>query len=196
MKREVLLVEDEVDARESLARAFEREGYMCLLAATYDEAVSVSAGHELALAVVDIVLGADDGAGLRLLPVIRSLVGRPPVIIVTAFADVARVKAALNGGASYLLEKPFRASDLLEVAMRVLSERGDFQSHVDAAITRAKLTEKEAEVARLLLKGLTAQEIATLGGNSDKTIRQHITQIYAKCGVSSRPEFFHFVFPS
>ena len=35
-----------------------------------------------------------------------------------------------------------------------------------------------------------------MSGNSDKTIRQHVSQIYAKCGVSTRAEFFHYVFPT
>jgi DNA-binding CsgD family transcriptional regulator len=67
---------------------------------------------------------------------------------------------------------------------------------VDRALARAGLTEKELAIARLVLKGLPSHEIARLENNSDKTIRQHLTQIYAKCGVSSRAEFFHHVFPS
>ena len=67
---------------------------------------------------------------------------------------------------------------------------------VDRAFARAGLTDKELAVARLVLKGLTSLEIARLESNSDKTIRQHITRIFAKCGVSSRAELFHFVFPT
>jgi len=38
--------------------------------------------------------------------------------------------------------------------------------------------------------------MARLTGNSEKTLKQHISTIYEKCGVSSRTEFFHFIFPT
>lgn len=196
MSRTILLVEDEHDARISLARAIERAGYSCTSAATYDEAVALSPEGILSACVVDIVLGDDDTGGLRLIPHLRSLPGRPPVIVITAFADVEKVKTALNAGAAYLLEKPFRAPQLLDVLARFATDPGEFRQYIDAALSRARLTEKETSVARLLLKGLTSQEIARVESNSEKTIRQHVSQIYAKCGVSTRAEFFHFVFPS
>jgi DNA-binding CsgD family transcriptional regulator len=49
-------------------------------------------------------------------------------------------------------------------------------------------------VARLLLTGLSSNEIADAEHNSPRTIRQHVSQIYAKCGVSSRAEFFRLVY--
>lgn len=197
MKGRLLLVEDEEEARCSLVRTLERQGYACLTAATYEEAAAVLARETVPIdaAVVDIVLGDDDRGGLRVLPLIRALPGKPRVVVITAFADVSRVKEALNGGAAFLLEKPFRATDLIEILGRLLDE-SELGNYVDRALSRARLTDKETEVARLLLKGLTSQEIARLAANSEKTIRQHVSQVYAKCGVSSRAEFFHFVFPS
>ena len=59
----------------------------------------------------------------------------------------------------------------------------------------AALTAREDEIARLVLKGLPSPEIAQMLGTSDKTVRQHLTRIYEKCGVTSRAELFHFVFP-
>jgi DNA-binding NarL/FixJ family response regulator len=58
------------------------------------------------------------------------------------------------------------------------------------------LTLKEVEVAHLLLKGLSTADMAHIAGNSDKTLKQHISTIYEKCGVSSRAEFFFFIFPT
>ena len=102
MKGRLLLVEDEEEARCSLVRTLERQGYTCLTAATYDEAAAVLARETVPIdaAVVDIVLGDDDRGGLRVLPLIRALPGKPRVVVITAFADVSRVKEALNGGAA------------------------------------------------------------------------------------------------
>jgi DNA-binding CsgD family transcriptional regulator len=65
---------------------------------------------------------------------------------------------------------------------------------VERTLSRAGLTEKERSVARRLLEGMSSSEIAVVEHNSPKTIRQHVSQIYAKCGVGSRSEFFRFVY--
>ena len=56
------------------------------------------------------------------------------------------------------------------------------------------VTAKERTVALLLLDGLSSGEIAERETNSPKTIRQHVSQIYAKCGVGSRAEFFRLAY--
>jgi len=192
----ILLVEDDQDARLSLARSLGREGFTCLTAESVDEALAAARSAAFLDAVVtDVVLGADERGGLRLIDALRAIDVRAPVVLITAFAALDNVKGGLNQGASYLLEKPFRAAELVDVVRRVTSEPRDIGYLVEGALSRAGLTEKEQSVARLLLKGLSSVEIARVEGNSDKTVRQHVTRIYQKCGVSSRPEFFQFVFP-
>jgi len=197
MTTRVLLVEDEDDARTSLVRAIERGGRSCAGAASVAEAIAAAKGAGFFDAVVtDVVLGEDEEGGIDLIGELRTLGVRAPVIVITAFADVQKTKRALNAGAVYLLEKPFRAAELLAVLDRVLADPGDVMHLVDRALSHAGLTDKEMAVARQLLKGLTSDEIARLENNSEKTIRQHVSRVYAKCGVSSRAEFFHFVFPA
>jgi DNA-binding NarL/FixJ family response regulator len=193
----VLLVEDDPDARRSLARSLERAGHRCVAAAEFDEALVAAAPPAFFdVVVTDVVLGTGDRDGIRLIPALRAAGVRAPIVVITAFADVDRVKQALNEGASFLLEKPFRAPELLDLVARFERDPGDPGFYVDRAFSRAGLTDKELAVARLVLKGLTSVEIARLESNSDKTIRQHITHIFAKCGVSSRAELFHYVFPT
>jgi DNA-binding CsgD family transcriptional regulator len=50
------------------------------------------------------------------------------------------------------------------------------------------LTRREQEVAELLLQGKSNKQIAALLGISESTVEFHIKNIYAKLGVSSRPE--------
>ncbi|HEY0464047.1 MAG TPA: LuxR C-terminal-related transcriptional regulator, partial [Polyangiaceae bacterium] len=114
--------------------------------------------------------------------------------IITAYADVEKLKIALNEGAAHFLEKPFRAPKLLEVIERVLKSSAPFNHAVEEILARAQLTDKELSVARLLLEGLSSSEIALRENNSPKTIRQHVTQIYAKCGVASRAQFFRLAY--
>jgi DNA-binding NarL/FixJ family response regulator len=191
--RTVLLVEDEADTRDLLGRALERAGYRAVTAASAELALERAAAEEaIDVVVTDIVLGSDDRRGLRLMNELRSAGVTAPTIVITAYADVDKVKTALNDGAAHLLEKPFAARDLLAAIERVLSD--GVRPDVEAIFDRAKLTGKERIVARHLLRGLSSSEIAALENNSPKTIRQHVSQIYAKCGVGTRAEFFRLAY--
>ncbi len=54
--------------------------------------------------------------------------------------------------------------------------------------TENKLSDREMEVFGLLLQGLSNQQIASKLQISEKTVEKHLTNIYAKAGVSSRTE--------
>jgi DNA-binding NarL/FixJ family response regulator len=195
VKRTVLLVEDEADTRELLSRALEREGYACLTAGGPAAAVEMAKGADfIDVVVTDVVMGGDDRAGLALLRALRDAGVHAPVVVITAFADVEKVKLALNEGAAHLLEKPFRAPELVHAVERACEQGGGARHAVEEVLTRARLTDKERIVALHLLEGLTSGEIAALEKNSEKTIRQHVSQIYAKCGVGSRAELFRKVY--
>jgi FixJ family two-component response regulator len=195
MRPSVLFVEDDDDARDLLTRALERAGYACSPARGTEQAIERA--RELGycdLVITDIVLNGDDRGGLQLMSTLRALGIAAPVVLITAFADVAKVKLALNQGAAHLLEKPFRAAELLRVVAGIL-DRAPSAAHATERVLRsADLTEKELTVARHLLDGLSSTEIAAMELNSAKTIRQHVSRIYAKFGVSSRADFFRLVY--
>jgi DNA-binding NarL/FixJ family response regulator len=191
----ILLVEDERDTREMLASALTREGYATLAAGDAADALAKARGAAFVdVVVTDVVLGKDDQGGLRLMTELRATGIHAPIVVITAYADVQKVKIALNEGAAHLLEKPFRAAELVEVIERVRLPGGDVGHAIDQVLSRARLTGKERTVALHLLDGLSNTEIAEIERNSPKTIRQHVSQIYAKCGVSSRAELFRLVY--
>ena len=200
MSEEILLVEDEFDTLELLGRSLERAGYRCLLAQSLKQAMDHVAKHpDLGLVITDIVLGKDEHGGLELLKALSARSPNVPVIVTTAYADVEKLKVALNEGAAHFIEKPFRASELLAAIERALGARRSREldspeQRMERVFAEARLTEKERAVARRLLEGRTSSEIAIIENNSPKTIRQHVSQIYAKCDVASRAEFFRFVY--
>ena len=171
-------------------------GWNCLAHASVEGALSDPDLRYVDAVVADVVLGEGKMSGIDLIPALRKQEVRAPVVLVTAFADTQRVKAALNAGASYLLEKPFTTEALRQILDKVTTVDVDLARLVNRALSKARLTRKEEEVARLVLKGLTSAEIGAMMGNSEKTIKQHLTQVYAKLGVAGRAEFFHLVFPS
>jgi DNA-binding NarL/FixJ family response regulator len=194
--RLVLLVEDEPDARTILARRLQAFGWNCLPHPSVESALHDPELRYVEAVVADVVLGDGKMSGIELISALRREEVRAPVVLVTAFADTPRLKAALNAGASYVLEKPFTTEALRQVLDKVTTVDIDLARLVNKALSRARLTRKEEEVARRVLKGLTSAEIGGMMGNSEKTIKQHLTQVYAKLGVAGRAEFFHLVFPS
>lgn len=194
-KGTVLLVDDEVDTRELLAGAIARAGYRCVAAEDTCKALErASATGVLDVVVTDVVLGNEDRGGLRLMTELKTVGVHAPVIVITAYADVEKVKIALNQGAVYLIEKPFRASELIQVIDQVKAHGADVRPTVAQALLQANLTDKERVVANHLLEGLSYAEIAERESNSPNTIRQHVSTIYAKLGVGSRAELFRLVY--
>jgi len=191
----VLLVEDDADTRELLGRALRRAGHECIEAADGAEALSrARAARHLDVVVSDLVLGNDDRGGLRLIESLRQEGISANTICVTAFADVDRVKTALNQGVRYFMEKPFRANELLDAVARLGPSSQQGGRAMDAIFERAGLTDKERSVAKYLLEGLSSTEIAAREHNSPKTIRQHVSEVYSKCQVSSRAQFFRLIY--
>src|SRR5882724_6741324 len=117
--RVILLVEDEADARTILSRRLQAFGWNCLAHASVESAL-----HDPDLRYVELI------AALRKQEV------RAPVVLVTAIADTQRLKAALNAGASYLLEKPFTTEALRQVLEKVTAVDVDLARLVNRALSR------------------------------------------------------------
>lgn len=63
---------------------------------------------------------------------------------------------------------------------------------IDRQLAAWGLTDSEAEVARLLLKGLSHKEIAAARASSEATARQQATAVYRKAGLAGRAELAAF----
>lgn len=194
--RQVLLIEDEAVAAQTLCQSMQAFNIECRWVTDVDEARRALKKKVYDAVITDIVLGPGKPDGIDMVREVERTGMVAPVVVITSFADLDRVKDALNHGASYLLEKPFHAMELKRVLDRIWEEPRGLVGLRERALAHENLTEKERQVARLLLKGLSTQEMAHVTGNSEKTLKQHISRIYEKCGVSSRAEFFHYIFPT
>lgn len=67
--------------------------------------------------------------------------------------------------------------------------RGELSSVIDAQFTEWGLTPAERDVGLLALKGVELADIARMRGAAQGTVRAQLTRIYAKAGVSGRPQF-------
>jgi DNA-binding NarL/FixJ family response regulator len=71
----------------------------------------------------------------------------------------------------------------------VLEARRKLGTVVAQQFSEWKLTESEADVGWLLLKGLSLKEIALLRNTLEKTVRQQASSVYKKSGVQGRHAF-------
>ena len=70
---------------------------------------------------------------------------------------------------------------------------GTIGLHVDAAYRhfgRSRLSEREAEVVRLVLRGYSSKAIARKLGNSPETVKVYRKRIHTKLGLGSAGELF------
>lgn len=63
---------------------------------------------------------------------------------------------------------------------------------IDDQLARWELSPAEREIARLLLKGLSHKEIATIRSVSETTVRQQARSLYRKAGLSGRNDLAAF----
>ena len=120
--RTVLVVDDEPGIRAALTTHFEREGWLVTSASGVREAeYRLSQGH-FDLLVSDVRL--PDGTGSELLRAAKAQADTP-VVLLTAFGTVPDAVAAILGGASEYLTKPFVWKDLRAIAERLTDESGE-----------------------------------------------------------------------
>ena len=143
---------------------------------------------------------------------IRSLIASFAIIAVCEFfflldvmADVFHMDISspwIDHGTLELISAGFLALALIAIGLqikRLLHERDDAQAYVQAASGELlnviygqfeswKLTPSERDVALLLIKGLSAQEISGLRDTRPGTVKSQSSAIYQKAGVTGRNE--------
>ena len=117
----ILIVDDEMVVRDSLARWFESEDFEVMTAPSASAALEQLARDRFDLALVDIKMPGVDGIELqqRLLQADPDL----PVIIMTGYASVETAVKALKAGAYDYITKPFDPDDLVHLVKNAVSHR-------------------------------------------------------------------------
>jgi DNA-binding NarL/FixJ family response regulator len=121
------------------------------------------------------------------------------ILVLTTFDLDEYVYGAIRAGASGFLLKDVRPSDLVDAvrvvasgnallgpaAVEKLVQRFSEERSVDVA-TIESLTEREAEILRLLANGLSNAEIAATLVVSETTVKTHVSNLLRKLGVRDR----------
>jgi two-component system response regulator MprA len=115
----LLVVDDDAEMRALLADVLREEGNEVVEASNGAEALLHLRAEPFAAIVLD--KNMPGLSGLDLLPGMRTICPETPVIMITAFGDVATYVDAVEKGASAYLFKPFLIEELLEALRRALA---------------------------------------------------------------------------
>ncbi len=189
----VVLTDDHPIVLEGIAMILEdaRDMQVAGQAQTASETLAMVAGEKPNVLVLDLEL--PDRSGLDLIAEAKAVLPALRIVIFTAYGGRERIATALERGADAYVLKGTPSNELLE-AIRTVA-RG--QRYLPAAIAselvdalrspaRARLTEREREILRLLAEGLANKEISARLGIAERTVKFHVSEILARLGASNR----------
>ena len=134
---QVLIVDDEVGIRQSLAGVLEDEGYKTQAVESGEACLELLAEHQFDVVLLDIWLPGMDGLGV--LERIGALENRPEIVMISGHGNIETAVRATKLGAYDFLEKPLSADRTLIVvknaaeARKLRSENYDLKRQVFSA---------------------------------------------------------------
>ncbi|VTU26837.1 response regulator transcription factor [Variovorax sp. RA8] len=183
----VHLIDDDRAVRESLALLI---GTVGLRTQCWPDPQAFVAGFDrggIGAIVLDVRM-----PGISGLAVLDTLVSQgvdQPVIMLTGHGTVEMCRRAFKAGAAEFLEKPVDDEQLLEALQQAVRQhvrsRERTQADQAARERHAQLSEREREVLRFIVEGLTNKEIARTLALSPRTVETHRANLFAKLGCES-----------
>ena len=141
-----------------------------------------------------------DGSGIDVCREIRSVDPSIKALILTSYDDDDALFAAIMGGASGYILKQVRGNDFVDSVRRVAAG----QSMLDPAMTAAvlervrtgppkdkqleALSSQEQKILELIGEGLTNRQIAERMYLAEKTVKNYVSSMLAKLGLTSRTQ--------
>lgn len=198
---EVFLVDDHAVVREGVRSVLEATGTILVVgeAGSCSEAVERLATVAPQVAVIDVKL--PDGSGPELCRYIKATYPDVSCLMLTSFAQDEALFESIMAGASGFILKQIRLTELVSAVHRVAAGESLIDSTlVGAVLDRLRnpppevdprlvsLTPLERDILKLVVQGLTNREIAPHVNMSEKTVKNYISSILHKLGLSRRTE--------
>jgi DNA-binding NarL/FixJ family response regulator len=175
---------------------------LCGTAATAAEALEAIPREQPDVVLLDLNL--PDGNGVEVTRALRAGGYSGAVVMLTMYEDDVALRATIEAGARGYLVKGADQDEIVG-AIRAAAHGGvvvgpqlaDRLADMVAGSTGREparlpgLSARETEILRLIAQGRTNPQIARDLVLSPKTIRNHITNIFAKLGVSDREQALH-----
>lgn len=199
----VVLADDERMVRTALRVILDAEPDLEVIGEASTGAEAVPVVRELRPDVVLMDVRMPEIDGIRATEQILATLDDPPrILVVTTFENDSYVYDALRAGAAGFLLKRAAAEELVQAVRLVArsdsllfpaavrSLAAEYGGRRTAALPpwAARLTEREAEVLRLMATGLTNAEIAGRMGVGPATAKTHVASVLAKTGARDRTQ--------
>ena len=195
----IFLLDDHEVVRRGVRDLLEAEDDLTVVgeAGTAEEAIGRIPATTPNVAVLDVRL--PDGDGIEVCREVRSRHPEIACIMLTSFADDEAVYAAIMAGASGYVLKQVRGTELVDGIRRVA--RGE--SLLDPLVTTrilerirhsetddelAGLTDQERKILELISDGLTNRQIGEQMFLAEKTVKNYVSNLLSKLGMSRRTE--------
>ena len=192
----VVIVDDHAVVRSGLDQLLGTASDIEMVGSAADGAEAVAIVAELAPDVVlmDLSMPVMDGTEAT-----RRITADHPdarVVVLTSYADDRHIAEALDAGAIGYVLKHAEPEELLGAVRSAAA--GDAPLDPKAARVllddrrrpdpEARLSERELEVLRLVATGLANKLIARRLGITERTVKAHLTNVYARIGVTDRTQ--------
>ena len=163
------------------------------------EGLAVIAQTNPDVVLLDLRMPKLDGLGV--LKALRDAEHAPPTLILTTFDDDALLLEGLKLGARGYLLKDVSLEQLVNavhtlhegktliqpaVTERILRSLGNLKTAYPSLDAPDPLTVREREVLRLMAGGYTNRTIAEALGVSEGTVKNHVSAVLSKFGVTDR----------
>jgi two-component system, NarL family, response regulator LiaR len=192
----VLIVDDHSVVCEGLRRFLLRDPELAVVGEAADGAQAIELARQLCPDVVlmDLLMPVMDG--IEATAAIRSALPETEVIVLTSVLESAAVVGAVKAGAIGYLLKDTQAPELRRAIKAAAAGQVQLSPQASTYLMREvrapampePLTEREMEVLRLLVQGLSNKEIGRHLQIVEDTVKVHVKHILAKLGVQSRTQ--------
>lgn len=196
----IVLVDDHTMMREGTRRLLEEDPELKVIgeAQDGDEALPICRSLKPQVIVLDIAMKNINGFGVaQALLQDGEGVQMPSILVLTAYDQVAYVRAMLRLGAKGYWLKSARGSEIRQAVHDVAAGKRSLAPDVRRLLLDNEsnpvawsepLTTRELEVLHLVVQGARNSDIGQRLSISVKTVETHLTSIYGKLGVQSRAE--------
>lgn len=207
----VLIADDHALLREGLRKILEMEADIRVVAEAGDGQSAVALATEYRPDVVLMDINMPGGGGLAATRSIHENLPDVDVIVLTIHDDDEYIIELVNAGAKgYMLKdvdparlieairrvqggEAFIPSDLMTKVFQQFQRRGEERAQSTHAVhvqpgKHDPLTERELEILQLIVDGYTNKEIAQALYISEKTVKNHVTNLLRKLDLSDRTQ--------
>jgi DNA-binding NarL/FixJ family response regulator len=198
----VVVVDDHPIFRDGLRAALHGVEDIEVVGEAPDAATALTVVEALSPDVVLLDLHLPDASGVEVLARLQAVPTVPRVLVVTMSQDDDAVVAVMRAGARGYVVKGAGRAELLQAVRTVAGGGAVFGPGVAERLERwfaglssatgreafPALTEREREVLTLMSRGLDNRRIARELFLSEKTVRNHVSNLLGKLGVADRSD--------